>query len=724
MTEFVQSMRPNLWLKLDDFVTADGTVPANSGTGYTGKRFYYRDGITGQEGLNYESDGSVWFAGEEVGGTAQWVEEFYDYFNRADGSLGSEWTGSGISVVTNAAQLSTTGTATALVSGSVYSYAADQRVQVTSSGLNSNAHFLMLRGGNIQVSWSINTTLRVTAPSFIDTGISVSQGSTVMAEVVGNALALYLNGTQVYSTTLAATTGGQPGFKFTFQSDTLAGTRIDNFTASDYRTVEWVARATDDFSGGDGSLVTGGPPATGGIWESSLDIGTGELQRVNGQVTFADSGNTNNIHLVRVRPNSWTFGRHQGIECTVSDLSANVPGFLMGLRHIGDLTSFHTDFEVTWQRNSSYRVFRCVNNSFTTLYTGPTAQQGDVIRLDIIGSTLTFTLNGTVMWTGSGGISAVNNGNVLLSTGQPFFGANKATLGISPSILSKADNVVTYELVDAASGAGVIPSIGVNDASQQGCEMGGATQRQGAPFLGCFVDGSGLPDGTVLDPGTYFVVFSSGNEFDNGFDVIVRMVSGVYRVGFMIDGSLVGETNVDPAIGPRFFVGFAFWETSGTNYRVRLWANDASTDFTWTDVGQFPTSMFTIGNKFDDSAQPFVGAVDEVLYWRNKPALNDMRVRRVWHSYYAPPAWDHRPALRRLNGRLPGFGSRFGLVVFDTAPTMDIVFDARCPNVEWVSQGHCVEFTSGGVQTCFSSPAPETYFTSDKRARNTQTVAA
>lgn len=171
---------------------------------------------------------------------------FIDDFNRANGSLGSNWSGTGLQIISNAVY-STTGGVSVLNSASVI-FPPDQEAQLTLTarqtfdyigagvrmGTGYTGYALAIDGASNSVSGV--QRLNGVGQTRIASGIwSISDvGDVFKIRIVGNVITVFKNNVVVAQVTDNTYTSGQPGLLYI--RDNINGTRGDNFIATDIPT--------------------------------------------------------------------------------------------------------------------------------------------------------------------------------------------------------------------------------------------------------------------------------------------------------------------------------------------------------------------------------------------------------------------------------------------------------------------------------------------------------
>jgi len=180
---------------------------------------------------------------------------FSDDFNRADGSLGSNWSGTGIQIISNAVY-STTGGVSVLNSTSII-FPPDQEAQLTFTvkqtfdyigagvrmGTGYTGYALAIDGASNSVSGL--QRLEVTGQTRIAEGSwAISNvGDVFRLRIVGNVITVFKNDAVVAQVTDNTYTSGQPGILYI--RDNINGTRGDNFIAKSMRSsVKWSSTGT------------------------------------------------------------------------------------------------------------------------------------------------------------------------------------------------------------------------------------------------------------------------------------------------------------------------------------------------------------------------------------------------------------------------------------------------------------------------------------------------
>jgi hypothetical protein len=114
--------------------------------------------------------------------------------------------------------------------------------------------------------------------------------------------------------------------------------------------------------------------------------------------------------------NSDSFGPDQYAECSVKIATppVNYCGINLVVRSDGADFSTGTCYLTTWAGGTQYEIYKLVSGSFTRLdqQFHTAAVDGDVLRLDVVGSVLTYTVNGVQVAT------AVDSD---IASGQPGF---------------------------------------------------------------------------------------------------------------------------------------------------------------------------------------------------------------------------------------------------------------------------------------------------------------
>jgi hypothetical protein len=165
-----------------------------------------------------------------------------DNFNRANGSIGANWTQTDgtWSVTNNQATYTLGGDSEASVVYTNISFANDQYAQVTLAATTNAASGVMVRGSNVAntgyslacggSSCFIFKVVAGAVTNLTSSGaIPTSNGDVLRLEVHGTALTAFKNGTQILSTTDSAIASGSPGM----WSENAATTIFDNWRGGD-----------------------------------------------------------------------------------------------------------------------------------------------------------------------------------------------------------------------------------------------------------------------------------------------------------------------------------------------------------------------------------------------------------------------------------------------------------------------------------------------------------
>ncbi len=299
------------------------------------------------------------------------------------------------------------------------SYSANQYAELTLTALNdagfigvtvrgqpgAQSGYVALTSGN---ALSISKFNNGTEQELFFGATPFIAGDTMRLEMSGTTLTLKRNGSAVHTFTDSTFSSGSPGLS---GYGVVSTTRGDNFDAGSI--------TSGGGSGGSGGGSGGSSPLPDGFTDANSTSLT--THNSNWSVNGGFAINTNSVYSNNSNTTSlarWTgdtFNNNQYAQVTIS--AAQTSGLYIGVavrvQSGGELNAYgaYTD-------SSAVKIMKWISGTPTELYSGTAFGQGDVLRLEISGTTLTLKQNGSTITTvtvsnfssGSPGLSGYGSG--------------------------------------------------------------------------------------------------------------------------------------------------------------------------------------------------------------------------------------------------------------------------------------------------------------------------
>ena len=315
-----------------------------------------------------------------------------DNFNRADGAIGSNWAGvvGNFVVHTNFADASDL-SSDAVMYWNAITFQSDQYAQCALYNLdgdNSTAGF----GVCLRASTSVSTFYRIVVSAGVTNNVEVSKfvngvytqlalrtqafadGDILRAEIHGSTIQIYHNSVQMGADiTDSSIATGQPGIAY---SGALFNGDIDNWEGGDF-----AAGATplvyDVFQRADenpiaGNWVTAGPSSTG--------------MQIIGNALWGGGGPSEpSVSLFEGTP----FDDDQWVQWRVGTTNSSTDDTGMGCVLRGSTAGGFTGYVALVNANNKLSIGKYVSGTYTSIAViSTTVGNGDIVRLQVIGSTL------------------------------------------------------------------------------------------------------------------------------------------------------------------------------------------------------------------------------------------------------------------------------------------------------------------------------------------------